>query len=60
MEQEEIVLKLSPQEVNLILEGIGSLAFVRVYNLIGKIQAQASSQLGGETSPLMPSDVGDQ
>jgi len=48
--QEEIVLKLTPQEINLVLEGIGNLPFVKVYPLVGKIQAQASSQLGGEAT----------
>lgn len=46
MAQEEIVLKLTPQEINLVLEGIGNLPFVKVYSLVGKIQAQASAQLG--------------
>lgn len=48
MAQEEIVLKLTPQEINLVLEGIGNLPFVKVYSLVGKIQAQASAQLGGD------------
>lgn len=48
MAQEEITLKLKPEEINLILEGVGSLPFVKVYNLIGKIQNQASAQLSGE------------
>lgn len=47
MAQEEIVLKLTPEEINLLLEGIGNLPFVKVYALVGKIQAQASAQLGG-------------
>lgn len=50
MEQEEIVLKLTPQEINLVLEGIGNLPFVKVYGLVSKIQAQASAQLAGEDS----------
>jgi hypothetical protein len=48
--QEEIILKLNPQEINLVLEGIGNLPFVNVYALVGKIQAQASSQLVSETT----------
>ncbi len=51
MAQEEITLKLKPEEVNIILEGVGNLPFVKVYNLIGKIQSQASTQLSSENSP---------
>jgi hypothetical protein len=50
MAQEEITLKLNPEEINLILEGVGNLPFVKVYNLIGKIQNQASVQLSAENS----------
>jgi len=52
MAQEEITLRLKPDEINLILEGVGNLPFVKVYNLIGKIQSQASAQLTGGHSPL--------
>ena len=48
MAQEEITLRLKPDEINTILEGIGNLPFIKVYALIGKIQGQASAQLGGE------------
>ncbi|MDD1606912.1 MAG: hypothetical protein LUQ18_00065 [Methylococcaceae bacterium] len=51
MAQEEIILKLKPEEINIILEGVGNLPFVKVYNLIGKIQSQAATQLSGENSP---------
>ena len=54
MAQEEIVLKLSPEEINLVLEGLGNLPFVKVYTLIGKIQAQASAQLETGVSPVEP------
>jgi len=55
MAQEEIVLNLTPEEINIVLEGIGNLPFVKVYNLIGKIQAQASAQLGsGGIPPAEP------
>jgi hypothetical protein len=50
MAQEEITLKLKAEEVNIILEGVGNLPFVKVYNLIGKIQSQASTQLNAENS----------
>ena len=51
MAQEEITLKLKPDEINTILEGIGNMPFIKVYNLIGKIQSQASAQLSSENSP---------
>jgi hypothetical protein len=51
MAQEDIALRLTPEEINLLLEGIGNLPFVRVYNLVGKIQAQASAQLTGTVFP---------
>ena len=54
----EITLKLQPEEVNIILEGVGNLPFVKVYNLIGKIQSQASTQLNAENSP--PEICGDE
>lgn len=50
MTQEEIVLKLTPEEINVLLEGVGNLPFVKVYSLIGKIQKQASEQLSGRSS----------
>ncbi|CAG0964807.1 hypothetical protein ANRL2_01171 [Anaerolineae bacterium] len=58
MAQEEIVLRLTPEEINLLLEGIGNLPFVKVYTLVGKIQAQASAQLGGGANPAEPPDAG--
>ncbi|WP_333873260.1 hypothetical protein [Methylobacter sp.] len=45
MDKQNITLQLSAEEVNLLLEGLGGMPFVKVYNLIGKIQQQASSQL---------------
>jgi len=57
MAQEEINLRLTPDEINVVLEGIGNLPFVKVYNLIGKIQAQASAQLAA-ASPAEPADEG--
>lgn len=50
MAQEEITLKLKPEEINIILEGVGNMPFVKVYNLIGKIQNQASAQLNADSS----------
>jgi hypothetical protein len=42
---QEINLKLAVEDVNMILEGVGTLPFARVYVLVGKIQEQASQQL---------------
>jgi len=46
-ETKEITLSLSVDEVNLILEGIGLLPFVRVFALVAKVQKQAQAQLAG-------------
>lgn len=46
--QDEIVLRLSPQEINLALEALGNLPFIKVYTLIGKIQSQAAAELQRE------------
>ena len=43
---DEINLKLSVEETNLILEGLGNMPFVRVYGLIAKIQEQVGPQVG--------------
>jgi len=42
---QEINLKLTVDETNLILEGLGTLPFAKVYALIARIQAQAAQQL---------------
>jgi len=41
----DLVFKISVDETNLILEGLGLLPFARVYALVEKIQKQASEQL---------------
>ena len=41
----DIQLRLTIDELNLILEGVGNLPFARVYALVGKIQTQAGEQL---------------
>lgn len=43
-----IDLQLSIEETNLILEALGHMPFSRVYELIAKIQQQASEQLNGQ------------
>lgn len=58
----ELNLRLTIDETNLVLEGLGNLPFARVYSLVAKIQGQASRQLNGEelngeeteAKPLLP------
>ncbi len=40
-------IEITVDEANLILEALGQLPFVKVYALIGKLQEQARTQLGG-------------
>ncbi|GAB4426073.1 MAG: hypothetical protein OHK0039_43960 [Bacteroidia bacterium] len=42
---DHITLKITLEEANLILEALGDMPFRKVFELIGKIQAQASQQL---------------
>ena len=44
---ESITLKLSIEEINLILEGLGNLPFVRVSAVVSNIQKQTAEQLSG-------------
>lgn len=44
-ETSEIEIKLTLGEINQILDALGSLPYRQVYQLIGKIQLQAESQL---------------
>lgn len=44
----ELNLNVTIDEANLILEGLGSLPFAKVFALVGKIQEQASQQLNGQ------------
>jgi hypothetical protein len=39
-----IKLNLTIEETNLVLEALGNLPFVRVFELVNKIQAQAQQQ----------------
>ncbi|MEM7013415.1 MAG: hypothetical protein AAF585_18240 [Verrucomicrobiota bacterium] len=41
----EVKLTLTIEETNLILEGLGSMPFVRVHDLVYKIRQQADPQL---------------
>ena len=47
---QEITLRVTIEDANLILEGLGNLPFMRVYTLVGKIQEQAAGQLNRDTS----------
>ena len=53
---QELNLKLTVDEVNLILQGLGELPFRQVFKLIGKIQDQAGAQLNnhGQTTDQAP------
>lgn len=42
---QEIILKLTIDEVNTIIEGLGELKFSKVYKLIEKLHLQAKNQL---------------
>lgn len=54
----EITLTLTLDQINLALEALGQLPFVRVHQLIATIQQQASAQLQGQPPQL--SDQGEQ
>jgi len=47
----EINLQITVDEANLILEALGTLPFVKVFALIGRIQEQAGQQLRAEDKP---------
>ena len=44
-QQQQIKLKLDVEEVNIILEGLGSLPYAKVYGVVANIQQQAQKQL---------------
>jgi len=47
----EINFKVTLDEANLVLEGLGHIPFAKVFALVAKIQEQAQQQLNGE-NPL--------
>ena len=47
-----IQLSLSLEEANMILEALGSQPYVRVHQLVNKIQQQAQAQL--QQKPIIP------
>ena len=55
---QELNLKLTIDEANHVLEGLGRLPFAQVYSLVAKIQAQAAEQLGQEIDEPGPSQEG--
>jgi len=46
----DINLRLSIDDVNVILEGIGNLPFAKVYGLVGRIQEQAAQQIRADAA----------
>lgn len=42
---DEVNLKLTIKEANLILKALGNMPFIEVQQLIGKVQTQAQKQL---------------
>ncbi len=48
----EIKIMLTLDETNLILEALGEMPFVRVHQLIAKIQQQAHSQIQASQAQL--------
>ena len=54
-----IQLSLSVEEVNLILEALGQQPYAKVYQLIGKIQQQAETQIReADSHPAQPAAPG--
>ncbi len=47
---QEMTLKFTIEEANLILEGLGQMPFARVYTLINKLQMQAGQQINGASA----------
>jgi len=47
-------LKLTVADINQILEALGQLPYARVYQLIGRIQQQAETQLSGAEPGAAP------
>jgi len=55
----EITWTLTVEEANLVLEGVGTLPFARVYELVAKLQLQASEQVrAAAAAPAAAEDPG--
>ena len=50
----EVQLQSTIEEVNVILEGLGNLPFIKVYHLIEKIQGQAARQMSDSDNVQVP------
>ncbi len=48
----ELSISLSINDLNLILEALGQQPYVRVYELIEKVQVQAKAQLNGSAGSV--------
>jgi hypothetical protein len=48
----EIQLTLTVEEVNKILNALGNLPYIQVFEMISKIQTQADHQLNGKESNI--------
>jgi len=53
----EINFKVSTDEANLILEGLGHIPFARVFNLVAKLQSQAQEQVNAHETPNQEGDI---
>lgn len=45
MDKSTLKIELSIEDINVILEALGALPFSRVFQIIGRIQAQAREQI---------------
>lgn len=46
----ELLLRLSLDELNLVLEAVGQLPYARVFTLVARLQGQAAEQLQAAAS----------
>jgi hypothetical protein len=53
----ELEFRVTIDEANLILEGLGNLPFAKVYALVTKIQEQASRQVRNNGASVPDADV---
>lgn len=49
---EELNLKLTIDEINTVLESLGEQPYVKVYQLVSKIQKQSQEQLRASEKPV--------
>jgi len=54
----ELDIKLTVNELNCILEALGNLPYIRVYELISQLQNQARGQLNGAATGLAANPAG--